>query len=234
MKILGIDTAGDTLGLAAVCGGSVLGEMILRAPRRASALLPGAADRLLEELRLTLADMDAAAVTLGPGSFTGLRIGTALVAGLCHSRRLTPVGVCSTEALVSSVAVPSGGYALGALRAGRGAAFAALYRREEEEDADGHWFPTEVVAPGRRSVREMEELLAERVPGGAPVVWVSDSREILPDPGTGVHRAVGVIRPGAVAIIGGRRIREGRELSPERIYPQYMHPSGAEMSRKED
>lgn len=215
-----------------VCDGTVRAELVLRAPRRASALLPGVILGLLDDLDLALEDLDAAAVTLGPGSFTGLRIGTALVAGLCHSRRLVPVGVCSTEALVSSIAVPPGGYALGALRAGRAAAFGALYRREADAEVGPHWIPVEVAPPERRSMEELNALVDEKVPPGASAVWAADSQEVLPAPARRAHPVVRAISPAAVAFIGWRKILAGEELAPEQVYPRYFRPSAAELNEE--
>ena len=232
MKILGIDTAGRTLGIGVVCDGAVRGELVLGAPRRASALLPGLIDEFLDHLDLALGDLDAVAVTLGPGSFTGLRIGAALVAGLCHGRRVVPVGVCSTEALVCSTSVPPGSYALGALRAGRGAAFVALYRREGDPGGGGHWIPVEVTPPQRCTTDEVRDLLAETVPSGALVAWVADSDEVLPAVCGSAYGVVTEISPAVVALIGWRKVQNGEVLAPEEVYPRYYRPSAAEMKRE--
>lgn len=232
MNILGIDTAGRTLGIGMVCDGAPRGELVLGAPRRASALLPGLIDEFLDHLDLALGDLDAVAVTLGPGSFTGLRIGAALVAGLCHSRRVVPVGVCSTEALVCSTSVPPGSYALGALKAGRGAAFVALYRREGDPEVGGHWIPVEVTPPQRCTTDEVEDLVAEKIPPGALAVWVADSDEVLPAVCGSAYGVIRGISPAAVALIGWRKMMDGEVLAPEEVYPRYYRPSAAEMKRE--
>jgi tRNA threonylcarbamoyladenosine biosynthesis protein TsaB len=64
-----------------------------------SDLLPGALTDLLRKAGLTLADVRGFAVGLGPGSFTGLRIGLATLKGLAYARRLGVVGASSLAAL---------------------------------------------------------------------------------------------------------------------------------------
>src|SRR5262249_61213793 len=68
-------------------------------PAKMSDLLPAALLDLLKGARLTLDDVRGFAVGLGPGSFTGLRIGLATVKGLAYARRLGVAGASSLAAL---------------------------------------------------------------------------------------------------------------------------------------
>ena len=67
--------------------------------RHASMLAPLIAE-LLEERQLKVTDCDAVAVSMGPGSYTGLRVGVSSAKGLCFGAGLPLVGVTSTEVLV--------------------------------------------------------------------------------------------------------------------------------------
>jgi tRNA threonylcarbamoyladenosine biosynthesis protein TsaB len=94
MLILAFDTATDVATTALVRDGEVLGER--RA--RAVAVLAGA-DELLREARLAPPDLDLLAVGVGPGSFTGVRIGLAAARGIALALDLPVSGVSTLAAL---------------------------------------------------------------------------------------------------------------------------------------
>ncbi|MDO4732520.1 MAG: tRNA (adenosine(37)-N6)-threonylcarbamoyltransferase complex dimerization subunit type 1 TsaB [Bacillota bacterium] len=77
MKLLAIDTSATALSAAIVGEKGLLGEYALNIGKNHSLGLLPMLDSLLKNCGLQLADMDAFAVCIGPGSFTGLRIGLA-------------------------------------------------------------------------------------------------------------------------------------------------------------
>jgi len=99
MKILATDTSTDTLTVAVCDAHAVLAEIVVHAPRTHSERLLRTADNLLAQAGLSLAEVDALAVGIGPGSFTGLRIGIAAWKGLALGTGLPLVGVPSLDAL---------------------------------------------------------------------------------------------------------------------------------------
>jgi tRNA threonylcarbamoyladenosine biosynthesis protein TsaB len=99
--ILALDSSTLTLSLAVGSPGEA--EPLAAArhgpPSKMSDLLPGAVQELLGGAGLTLGDVQGLVVGLGPGSFTGLRIGLATVKGLAYARRLPVAGASSLAAL---------------------------------------------------------------------------------------------------------------------------------------
>lgn len=81
MKILAINTAGPTIEVA-LCGGGYFRDTD---NRNASALLMPAIDDLLIKSKLTVSDLNLIACVVGPGSFTGIRIGISSVRAMCYS-----------------------------------------------------------------------------------------------------------------------------------------------------
>ncbi len=75
MKILGLDSALEKSSVALADGGRVLGETSASMPREQLTWLIPAASDLLERLGIGFCDLEGIAVTSGPGSFTGLRLG---------------------------------------------------------------------------------------------------------------------------------------------------------------
>lgn len=97
--ILGIDSSSISAGCALTDGGKIIAESFLNTRHTHSeTLLPMARD-MLGSAGVTLADVDRIAVTAGPGSFTGLRIGIATVKGLCMGAEKPCVGVSTLEAI---------------------------------------------------------------------------------------------------------------------------------------
>lgn len=85
MIILGIDTSTKTASCSIVKDNKVIVDFTLNHLRTHSEKLLEMIDMALKIAKLDIADVDAFAVTKGPGSFTGLRIGLATIKGLCHS-----------------------------------------------------------------------------------------------------------------------------------------------------
>ncbi len=99
MRILAVDTATRSLSVAVSDEGGVLSETLVHNRRTHSQTLMPAVDRVLAAAGLTAADIDAYAVVVGPGSFTGLRIGLAAVKGMAFAAGAPVVGVSSLAAL---------------------------------------------------------------------------------------------------------------------------------------
>jgi len=103
MRILAIDSATPVAGAALLQDGVLLKEEFTNFKKTHSETLMPMVDRVLRECECTMADLDALAVTLGPGSFTGLRIGLALVKGLALSTGLPVVGINTLEVIAHNL-----------------------------------------------------------------------------------------------------------------------------------
>ena len=127
--LVALDSSSLTLSLALVRTRprTLIAEERHGPPDRQSDLLPGVLLRLLERHRLSLDDVTGFAVGLGPGSFTGLRIGLATLKGLAYARRLPVAGSSSLAAL--ALDGPEG-FPLAAVSvARRGEVYLGRYRR---------------------------------------------------------------------------------------------------------
>lgn len=97
--ILGIDSSAISAGCALVEGGKIVAEEFLNTRHTHSETLLPMVSSMLKSTGVGLSDVERIAVTTGPGSFTGLRIGIATVKGLCMGAEKPCVGVSTLEAI---------------------------------------------------------------------------------------------------------------------------------------
>ena len=98
MLTLGLHTAGPACALAIVRDGAVVVDLREAMVRGQDARLPGLVARVCDDAEIALGDIDRFGVVIGPGSFTGVRIGVAFARGLALATGAACVGVTSLEA----------------------------------------------------------------------------------------------------------------------------------------
>lgn len=103
MIILNIDSSTPVAGIAVSNGRELLGEITLNTKNTHSEKLMPLVKHLLDELALSVKDLDAIAVTQGPGSFTGLRIGMATAKGLAQGAGKKLIAVPTLDCLAQNL-----------------------------------------------------------------------------------------------------------------------------------
>lgn len=101
--ILAIDTATDWVGLALHDGGSVLAEFGWRNRRTQTIELAPAVAQLWSRAGVGPGDLSTIAVALGPGSYTGLRVGLALAKGIALGQKLPLIGVPTLDIVAAAI-----------------------------------------------------------------------------------------------------------------------------------
>lgn len=101
--ILAIDTATSWTGLAIHDGSAVLAERGWKSHRTQTIELAPAVDEIWQQAHITAADLEAIAVAIGPGSYTGLRVGMALAKGLALGHKLPLVGVPTLDIVAAGI-----------------------------------------------------------------------------------------------------------------------------------
>lgn len=105
MRLLAIDTSGRALSAALAEDGEVIASFGVDEGKNHSLTLLPNLQRLLQEQQLTLDQMDAFAVTIGPGSFTGLRIGLATVKAWGQALEKPLVAISTLDAAAASATI---------------------------------------------------------------------------------------------------------------------------------
>jgi tRNA threonylcarbamoyladenosine biosynthesis protein TsaB len=221
--VLGLDTA-TSATVAGVLRGDALFEVRDdpapgARPAHAARLL-AAAEEALAAAGVGWEQVDRLAVGVGPGSFTGLRIGIATARALAQARGLPLVGVSSLEALARGAEAP---VVLAVLDARRGEAFAAAYR-----GSGGRGL---IVVEGFAPAALPPDALAERVRAlPAPPLAVGDGAvrfrgsleaagALVPPDEDGVHR----LRAEHVCRLGA----EGSPTDRDALLPDYLREPDA-------
>jgi tRNA threonylcarbamoyladenosine biosynthesis protein TsaB len=227
--VLGFDTATDDTAVCAARGGEVLYESLLGLSEKGG---PVHTTALLEEVEAAVAAaggweaVEEIAVGLGPGSFTGLRVGVATARALGLSRGLPVAGVCTLDALGRALGEPPGRSSrLAVLDARRGEVFAALYAAGGER----LWGP--LVCPPAELAERLDE--GKEPPLGAGSGAVRFRQELassgveVPDDADPLHR-IAARHICALAPTGA-----GGD-GPGPIAPIYLRPPDAERWRERD
>jgi tRNA threonylcarbamoyladenosine biosynthesis protein TsaB len=107
--ILSIDTALPLASVGLANDGNLLTERISEQQKEHAAFLHPAIESMLMETGITLKDLNAISVTIGPGSYTGLRVGLASAKGLCFALQKPLIALCTLEtiALQTSMTISS-------------------------------------------------------------------------------------------------------------------------------
>lgn len=103
MYILAIDSATPVAGVALVKDDKLLAERFVNFKKTHSETLMPMVDQVLGECEITVQDLTALAVTIGPGSFTGLRIGLAAAKGLSLATARPLVGISTLEVMAHNI-----------------------------------------------------------------------------------------------------------------------------------
>lgn len=127
--ILAIDTATDWIGLALHDGSSVLAEFGWRSRRTQTIELAPAVAQLWTRAGVTSDDLSAIAVAVGPGSYTGLRVGLALAKGIALGQKLPLIGVPTLDIVAAAVPVVADTDLIAVAQAGRTRLWAGQYSR---------------------------------------------------------------------------------------------------------
>ena len=108
MRLLAFESSAKAAGVAVLEDGRLLAEYFQNSGQTHSRTLMQMAEDLLKNCDLTCADVDACAVSNGPGSFTGVRIGAAAAKGFCWGREIPLYGVSTLEAMARASGLLSG------------------------------------------------------------------------------------------------------------------------------
>ena len=225
MSILAIDTASSVSSVAVASEGKLQAEVTVEAGRTHSETLLSHIEGALSFAGVERSALTGVAVSIGPGSFTGLRIGLATAKAIAYGLGIPLVGVSTLAALALAVPV-SDVHTLALMDAQKGNAYAGLY---EWRDGSLHEVRPVRVAP-------LAEAIAEAADRGKPVLLTGDLAVKkrarlgnLPDNVTLAPAHLLTARASHVAWLGIARLAAGECDDPRTLEPFYIRRSEAEV-----
>ena len=228
MKILGIDTSTSCGSVGLIDGDSVIAEYLLDIPTTHSESLLSSIEYVLEQSRCPIETLDGWAISLGPGSFTGLRIGVSTIKGLAFATEKPVAGVPTLDALASNLS-PTPYLICPILDARKGEVYASFYRYDDEDT------PVRVSAYQAIRPEDLVKTIEEKTIflGNGVTTYGDYLRNALPTLAAFVPAPLNLSHGSTVARLGLERIQRGEVLDLSTFTPIYIRASEAEIRWKE-
>jgi tRNA threonylcarbamoyladenosine biosynthesis protein TsaB len=226
MKILAIETATKAGSIAIMDGSTFIGEVRLDVSIAHAERVMNSIAWLLKSSNISIGEIDAFAVSIGPGSFTGLRIGLSTIKGLAFSTGKPIVPVPTLDAIARRF--PFCSYSIcPMLDARKNEVYAALYKWEG--NLCRKVVPETAIAPER---------LLEKLEG--PTVFIGDGAVTYKDVivekmrSDAIYPASSLMSPAASAVaeIALEMLKQGIDVDPQALTPFYIRRSEAEINWK--
>ncbi|MGN1206448.1 MAG: tRNA (adenosine(37)-N6)-threonylcarbamoyltransferase complex dimerization subunit type 1 TsaB [Eubacterium sp.] len=230
MKILGIDSSGLVATVALLSDGIVVGEYTIHNKKTHSQTLMPMISEMLSMAEVEPKELDAIAVSEGPGSFTGLRIGASVAKGMAWTLKIPIIPVSSLMGLAANVETP-GQIVCPIMDARRNQVYTAVYKTTEE-------LPEQLVQP---DVIPIEAAITHAEGTGNPITFLGDGVPVFQ---TTILEKIGnkcrFVMPAkryqsaaSVALLGQYLYERGCYVSAEKFGPVYLRKSQAEREREE-
>jgi len=237
--LLAVDTSTRSTGIAIYDGNQVLSERIWWSNNYHTVELAPAVNEIVISCCGNFNNLAALGIALGPGSFTGLRIGMAFVKGLALVYRLPVIGISSLDALVAAQnpyitenddTQPKQTPMAAVLRAGRGRLAVGWYHLQTDEDGEQIWQSDQTLetltAPElSKRILVPTIICGELTEEERRQVGRKWKKAILASP------AASVRRPSFLAELAWKRWQKGDIDDPESLAPIYLHHTPEDSQR---
>ena len=225
MLTLGIDTCCMASTAAVTDGDKLIAQTVINQNKTHSQMMLPQIEAMLNLAGIDPCDIELFAAAVGPGSFTGVRIGVATIKGMAQATQKPCVAVSTLKALAYSSAFFDG-IAAPILDARRGQVYNALF------DCKGG----KIMRLTEDRALPLDELLAELKQLGKPTIFMGDAtfvfkqeiQDVLGDKALFAPVTTSMNLGGAVAALGEEEFKNGKAVSYSELVPAYVRLSQAE------
>lgn len=223
MKILAIDTSSPKLGLALLSGGKLIARSEVTLERGHAKYLIPSLDKILKKVKLSINKIDALAISIGPGSFTGLRIGVSTVKAIAIAKNKKILAVPSLDVLAYNGLSGKEEYICPVIDARKNKIYAALYRR----DKGGLKKQTKDLLI---SVEDLVKIIKK------PTLFLGDALKVYGQRLNGkavlAEEKLWFPRAKFAAILGEELAKKKKFINPFDLVPLYLHKRDCQIAIK--
>ncbi|HSM24810.1 MAG TPA: tRNA (adenosine(37)-N6)-threonylcarbamoyltransferase complex dimerization subunit type 1 TsaB [Anaerolineaceae bacterium] len=218
--ILALDSSTQNVGIALFDGSQIIGEIVWQTKNHHTVELAPAIDEMFKKCGISYNQLKGLAVASGPGSFTSLRIGFAIVKGLAITLHIPAVSIPSLDILVASQPL-------------RELPLVALLQAGRNRYAYGKYSlqPKGWIASSELEIKKIDELAemvdsstifcGELLPEDRQYLLKNNKNIILASPVQSVRR------PSFLAYLGWRKLKSGKTSDARLLSPTYIHILGS-------
>ncbi len=228
MKILAADTSSMSCSVAVVNKTSVLAELTVTTGETHSKHLMGLIRDVMALSKMSISDIDGFAVAIGPGTFTGLRIGMSSIKGLAAASAKPIVGISSLDVLATQSSYASS-LICPLIDARRGEVYFSRYRFSRAGDKQGGLVKEcdELVLPPAEAIGEINEPCV--FIGNGALLYKQDILDRLGDLAHFAPEYQHIIRASVIAYLGKHRFEKDDLQDADELLPHYIRKSDAEL-----
>lgn len=224
MKILAIDSSTNVASCAIMDDEKILGEALVNNnTTHSQKLLPLIAD-VLDRCEIDIKEIDVFAVSVGPGSFTGLRIGVSTINGLAQATDKPVIGVSSLEALAHNVST-SEKLIAPLLDARRDRSFTAIYKSGRDMET--------LLDPDVLEMSEVLDILDKKQEdilfiGNGMDIYKESIVKVLGDRAYFTPDNLNIARASSVAVLAMKKAKKGETQTYLELVPEYLRETQAQ------
>ena len=220
MLIIGLDTTSQSGSVSLINENKILGECLFNVGPRHSENVVSSLEWLLDTLNIEKKNIEAVAVSIGPGSFTSVRVGVTIAKSLAYSMKIKIVGVSSLEVLAMNIPQTEKNICA-MLDAKREEVYSAVYK-----------YSNNVLTMTRGEKAESVEILLSDI--NEPTVFVGDGSVIYKEELKNNKNAVlvsdnfNIVRSSNCALLGGVKLSNGYSDDVMGLVPNYLRKTDVE------
>ncbi|NLA84600.1 MAG: tRNA (adenosine(37)-N6)-threonylcarbamoyltransferase complex dimerization subunit type 1 TsaB [Clostridiales bacterium] len=230
MKVLAIDSSSVIAGVAVMDDNQLLYEIYHHNKKNHSEILMSMVEKCLDSCALKLSEIDVYAVSEGPGSFTGLRIGISTVKGLAQATDKPVAAIPTLDAMAWNI-VGTNDLICPIMDARRNQVYSCLYRIEGEE----------YIRLMPYIALSIDELIDRLIVYKQPVRFIGDGirpyrsilEEFLGEYALFAPPYLAYQRASVIAFLGFEAARAGKTVDYNSLKPFYLRKSQAEQKRNQ-
>lgn len=244
MKILAIESAATAASVAILDGDTCIADMTIQFKKTHSQTILPMIDQICKITETEPESIDAVAVSVGPGSFTGLRIGVATGKGIALAYDRPMIEVSTLLAMAANIPAGSECLICPVMDARRAHVYTGVYEYDDEGNLQ------EVLPESLLSYEELADSLNSLAEEGKPVIMLGDGLSALESKAGDARRMKDIMqelvagelilapenmnyqRAASVAVVAAKMAKEGKLVSSDEVKPDYLRPSQAERMRK--